>query len=393
MSYGYKNITITQSLTAGPVGHVVTTTKGDLITDNGTQTVRLPVGADGQVVVANAAQSNGLAWQTLTPSNVGLGNVSNNLNNYTAITDPTVNDDSSAGYSVGSVWFNQTTLKEFTLFDATVGAAVWVDTTATNIVAGDGLTQTGTTINVGGSTTIFANTNDVVVNSSATANQVLLSSGTVGTSAVYGAVPLADANAVSGILPITNGGTGVSSYTGANLLIATNATNDGLVASTLDPATVVTLTGTQTLTNKTLVTPDITTSINDANGNEIINLSPTVGAVNDITIANNSTGNAPSITASGTDANVDLAINAQGTGQVVISTNRFPTTNGSAGQVLGTDGAGNLSFVNVQTQSIGTVSTSDATLTTISSLTLPTTTDTGYFVRSVFIGRDRKSVV
>jgi hypothetical protein len=48
----------------------------------------------------------------------------------------------------------------------------------------------------------------------------------------------------------------------------------------------VTLTGTQTLTNKTLTSPAIGTKISDTNGNELINFTATGSAVNEITIAN-----------------------------------------------------------------------------------------------------------
>lgn len=48
------------------------------------------------------------------------------LNNATT-SDPTVNDDSDDGYEVGSVWINATNSVIFTCSDATVGAAVWVE--------------------------------------------------------------------------------------------------------------------------------------------------------------------------------------------------------------------------------------------------------------------------
>ena len=67
----------------------------------------------------------------------------------------------------------------------------------------------------------------------------------------------------------------------------------------------VTLTGTQTLTNKTLTSPKIGTNILDTNGNELINLTATSSAVNEITLANAATGNAPTITAAG-ETNVSL---------------------------------------------------------------------------------------
>jgi hypothetical protein len=75
----------------------------------------------------------------------------------------------------------------------------------------------------------------------------------------------------------------------------------------------VTLTGTQTLTNKTLTSPKIGTAILDTNGNELINLTATGSAVNEITLANAASGNAPTITAAG-ETNVSLNLVPKGTG-------------------------------------------------------------------------------
>lgn len=53
-------------------------------------------------------------------------------NNFAAAADPGVNDDSTAGYSVGSLWLNTTSGVSFRCVDATAAAAVWrtvVDTT------------------------------------------------------------------------------------------------------------------------------------------------------------------------------------------------------------------------------------------------------------------------
>ena len=75
----------------------------------------------------------------------------------------------------------------------------------------------------------------------------------------------------------------------------------------------VTLDGTQTLTNKTLTSPKIGTSILDTNGNELFLLTATGSAVNELTYANAATGNGPTFTASG-ETNVDININPKGTG-------------------------------------------------------------------------------
>ena len=92
------------------------------------------------------------------------------------------------------------------------------------------------------------------------------------------------------------------------------ATNTGVFEATVGAAGDVTLTGTQTLTNKTLTSPKIGTNILDTNGNELINFTATGSAVNELTIANAGTGvTGPVISATG-ETNVGININPKGTG-------------------------------------------------------------------------------
>ena len=92
------------------------------------------------------------------------------------------------------------------------------------------------------------------------------------------------------------------------------ATNTGIYDTGFSTAAGdVTLTGTQTLTNKTLTAPKIGTSILDTNGNELFLLTATASAVNELTYANAATGNGPTFTASG-ETNVDINLNPKGTG-------------------------------------------------------------------------------
>jgi len=91
------------------------------------------------------------------------------------------------------------------------------------------------------------------------------------------------------------------------------ATNTGVIEVPLGDANEVTLTGTQTLTNKTLTAPKIGTSILDTNGNELLLLTATGSAVNELTLANASTGNGPILSATG-ETNVDINLNPKGTG-------------------------------------------------------------------------------
>ena len=75
----------------------------------------------------------------------------------------------------------------------------------------------------------------------------------------------------------------------------------------------VTLTGTQTLTNKTLTSPKIGTSILDTSGNELMLLTATGSAVNEFTLANAGTGAGPTLSSTG-ETNVDINLNPKGSG-------------------------------------------------------------------------------
>ncbi len=138
----------------------------------------------------------------------------------------------------------------------------------------------------------------------------------------------------------------------------------------------VTLTGTQTLTNKTLTSPAIGTKISDTNGNELLNLTATSSAVNELTLANAATGNGPILSATG-ETNVDINLLSKGTGTINIKGNStqpgeirifedtddgsnyvalktttlgsnlsltLPTADGTSGQAITTNGSGVLSF-------------------------------------------------
>ena len=123
------------------------------------------------------------------------------------------------------------------------------------------------------------------------------------------------------------------------------ATNTGVYEAVLGGTGDVTLTGTQTLTNKTLTSPAIGTSILDTGGNELFKLTATGSAVNELTYANAATGNNPTFTASGGDTNIGVSILPKGSGKITIDNLTFPAADGSADQILTTNGSGQLSFV------------------------------------------------
>jgi len=108
----------------------------------------------------------------------------------------------------------------------------------------------------------------------------------------------------------------------------------------------VTLTGTQTLTNKTLTSPAIGTAILDTGGNELALLTATGSAVNEFTIANAAVSNGPTLSATGSsDANIDINITPKGTGKIALDGVKWPNADGTPDQILTTDGSGVLSFV------------------------------------------------
>lgn len=96
---------------------------------------------------------------------------------------------------------------------------------AGQITAGDGLTKDGNTLHVNDdNVTIYIDGSDnVAVKSSSVQYQTLVSNGS-GTTAGWGAVSLGQANAVTGTLPVGNGGTGNTSFTD-NGIVYGNAGN------------------------------------------------------------------------------------------------------------------------------------------------------------------------
>jgi len=104
----------------------------------------------------------------------------------------------------------------------------------------------------------------------------------------------------------------------------------------------VTLGGTETLTNKTLTSPKIGTSILDTNGNELALLTATSSAVNEFTVANAATGAGPTISSTGDDSNIDINITPKGTGDVVLAGDTVKVGDSGAAATLTSNGAGAL---------------------------------------------------
>lgn len=95
-----------------------------------------------------------------------------------------------------------------------------------------------------------------------------------------------------------------------------NAVDDLDANATIGGVPIVTTTGTQTLSGKTLTAPRFADGgfIADANGNEIVVLDTVASAVNEITVANAATGTSPSISATGSNSDIDLLLVPKGSG-------------------------------------------------------------------------------
>lgn len=86
---------------------------------------------------------------------------------------------------------------------------------------------------------------------------------------------------------------------------------------------IVSIDGTQTLTNKTLTAPRFVNNgfIADSNGNELLRFGVTASAVNDVKITNAATGTTGPLIQSIGETNIDLRIAGNGTGDVVFINN------------------------------------------------------------------------
>lgn len=121
------------------------------------------VGVTIDSVFANKSVLYQYAICKLVKTGINTWNLQSTQRTERTTTDPTVNDDVTKNYVLGSLWFNTTTRKCYILMDNSTGAAIWKIITLTdddgNVVIPAGIQFGGAYAQVN----ITANTNNLVI--------------------------------------------------------------------------------------------------------------------------------------------------------------------------------------------------------------------------------------
>lgn len=129
---------------------------------------------------------------------------------------------------------------------------------------------------------------------------------------------------------VTRGAEGWSAKTHDNGCTIAWVFSKSHVNQLMDAATGVT-------TGVKLNTPKVVTQIEDTNGNELLKVTATASAVNELTLANAATGNDPVVSATGGDTDVGIKLTPKGAGEVQITANDLVIPTGANIQVNNAD--------------------------------------------------------
>ena len=114
---------------------------------------------------------------------------------------------------------------------------------------------------------------------------------------------------------------GATADSNETTLTVTDPTADRTITLPNLTGTVSLITATETLTNKTLTAPKFADGgfIADANGNEVIKITTTASAVNELTVTGGASSSPVTLSATGDDTHINLVLTPKGTGTVNIS--------------------------------------------------------------------------
>ena len=136
-------------------------------------------------------------------------------------------------------------------------------------------------------------------------------------------------------------------YNGGNVNLELNSQGTGVVRA--NGVEVATVSGTQTLTNKTLDTTTVISGFKGSNGNLALEISDVASAVNHTYIESRATGDSPIFGVDGTDTNIDVVFVPKGAGKLRMWAN----TGNDA--VFHGDGADTNVSMNLMTKGTGVV--------------------------------------
>lgn len=257
--------------------------------------------------------------------------------NLTAATDPTVGDDTGDGYARGSLWFNQSLVKNFICTDPTLGAAVWKLQLIS--ISQDPAPQLGGSLNVNGQTINSISNGAIAIQPHGTGALNLATTGT-GITTIGNSTGLV---LLGGNLDV-NGKTITSASSGNVNVIPNGAGVLNLATSNTGQLLLGNSTGLIVIYNNLLFNTS-GHGLKDINGKYFLSFTSVPSAVNYLTVSNSITANRPIIQAAGTDSDVGITFSPKGAGKLVFSGQQWPAADGSSGQILTTDGSGVLSWV------------------------------------------------
>lgn len=207
--------------------------KGDLMVGAGNPVlpVALNVGGDNTILIADSSQTTGMRWGSFGVAQGGTGIASYTVGDLIYASATTTLSKLSA-VAVGNALISQgaTTAPAWGKIDLTT--TVTGDLPFSNLAQGSALSVLGVASNA---------TADVASIAAGSDNQVLRRSGTA---LGFGAINLASTNAVTGTLPVTNGGTGLATLTQGDILYASASNTLSALAKSTSATRYLSNTGT-----------------------------------------------------------------------------------------------------------------------------------------------------